>query len=106
MCIYSRPLTCCYSSLLSFVLKDLVHLTSSSSGSAYEDLAPVVSRLFHIPCAPSEGSSQGLIFSFRFNKDKAEVVCIILAHLIYSSCFGPALDNKAFLSEFNENIIV
>ncbi|KAJ7996391.1 hypothetical protein DPEC_G00236600 [Dallia pectoralis] len=37
----------------------LVHLTCSSSGSAKEDLAPVVSRLFCIPASPGEESKEG-----------------------------------------------
>ncbi|XP_010893001.1 rab proteins geranylgeranyltransferase component A 1 [Esox lucius] len=37
----------------------LVHLTCSSSGSAREDLAPVVSRLFCIPVSPGEESKEG-----------------------------------------------
>lgn len=37
----------------------LVHLTCSSSGSAHEDLAPVVSRLFHVPSSCTEESIQG-----------------------------------------------
>uniref|UniRef100_A0A6Q2Z9A3 Rab proteins geranylgeranyltransferase component A n=1 Tax=Esox lucius TaxID=8010 RepID=A0A6Q2Z9A3_ESOLU len=36
----------------------LVHLTCSSSGSAREDLAPVVSRLFCIPVSPGEESKE------------------------------------------------
>ncbi|KAF5898403.1 rab proteins geranylgeranyltransferase component A 2-like, partial [Clarias magur] len=37
----------------------LVHLTCSSSGSAHEDLAPVVSRLFHVPSSFTEEFVQG-----------------------------------------------
>ncbi|XP_060791781.1 rab proteins geranylgeranyltransferase component A 1 isoform X2 [Neoarius graeffei] len=37
----------------------LVHLTCSSSGSAHEDLAPVVSRLFHVPSSCTDDSVQG-----------------------------------------------
>ncbi|KAL7844736.1 hypothetical protein SRHO_G00232750 [Serrasalmus rhombeus] len=37
----------------------LVHLTCSSSGSAREDLAPVISRLFHVPSCPGEEPAQG-----------------------------------------------
>ncbi|GAA6074032.1 rab proteins geranylgeranyltransferase component A 1, partial [Tachysurus ichikawai] len=34
----------------------LVHLTCSSSGSAHDDLAPVISRLFHVPSSCKEES--------------------------------------------------
>ncbi|KAI4884396.1 hypothetical protein NFI96_011240 [Prochilodus magdalenae] len=37
----------------------LVHLICSSSGSAREDLAPVISRLFHVPSSPGEEPAQG-----------------------------------------------
>ncbi|XP_066501979.1 rab proteins geranylgeranyltransferase component A 1 [Hoplias malabaricus] len=37
----------------------LVHLTCMSSGSAYEDLAPVISKLFHVPSSPGEGPAEG-----------------------------------------------
>jgi len=36
------------------LLTDLVHLTCSSSGTAQEDLAPVVSQLFDVPAIPGE----------------------------------------------------
>lgn len=45
------------------LLTDLVHLTCSSSGSAQEDLAPVISRLFHVPTVPGEEPSEGNIWS-------------------------------------------
>ncbi|XP_046723538.1 rab proteins geranylgeranyltransferase component A 1 isoform X3 [Silurus meridionalis] len=40
----------------------LVHLTCLSSGSAHEDLAPVVSRLFHVPSICTEESVQEAVF--------------------------------------------
>lgn len=41
------------------LLTVLVHLTCSSSGTAQEDLAPVVSQLFDVPAIPGEEPSEG-----------------------------------------------
>lgn len=43
--------------LMSFDFIDLVHLTCQSSGSAYEDLSPLVSRLFCTPDSPDQGNT-------------------------------------------------
>ncbi|XP_062868192.1 rab proteins geranylgeranyltransferase component A 1 [Trichomycterus rosablanca] len=66
----------------------LVHLTCSSSGSAYEDLAPVVSRLFHIPSSPGEELVQG-----AEERDKPEVLWVMYFNMrdtsgLDSNCYS------------------
>lgn len=43
-------------SLITFHFVDLVHLTCQSSGSAYDDLSPLVTRMFRTPDSPDQGS--------------------------------------------------
>lgn len=54
-----KPTLIVLNCLLWSLLTDLVHLTCSSSGTAQEDLAPVVSQLFDIPVIPGEEPSGG-----------------------------------------------
>ncbi|XP_051537234.1 rab proteins geranylgeranyltransferase component A 1-like isoform X2 [Myxocyprinus asiaticus] len=49
-----RMVELCSSSMTCMPGTYLVHLTCSSSGSAQEDLAPVISQLFHIPSSPGQ----------------------------------------------------
>ncbi|XP_073727247.1 rab proteins geranylgeranyltransferase component A 1 [Misgurnus anguillicaudatus] len=55
-----RMVELCSSSMTCMPGTYLVHLTCSSSGTAQEDLAPVVSRLFHVPTVPGEEPSEGM----------------------------------------------
>ncbi|XP_051733482.1 rab proteins geranylgeranyltransferase component A 1 [Ctenopharyngodon idella] len=54
-----RMVELCSSSMTCMPGTYLVHLTCSSSGMAQEDLAPVVSQLFHVPAIPGEEPSEG-----------------------------------------------
>ncbi|XP_067231920.1 rab proteins geranylgeranyltransferase component A 1 [Chanodichthys erythropterus] len=54
-----RMVELCSSSMTCMPGTYLVHLTCSSSGMAQEDLAPVVSQLFHVPAIPGEELSEG-----------------------------------------------
>ncbi|XP_059382745.1 rab proteins geranylgeranyltransferase component A 2-like [Carassius carassius] len=54
-----RMVELCSSSMTCMPGTYLVHLTCSSSGTAQEDLAPVVSELFHISTVPGEEPSEG-----------------------------------------------
>ncbi|XP_054873435.1 rab proteins geranylgeranyltransferase component A 1 isoform X2 [Amphiprion ocellaris] len=45
----------------------LVHLTCQSVGSAYEDLSPVVTRMFHTPESPDRGSRPSVLWCLYFN---------------------------------------
>ncbi|XP_051959799.1 rab proteins geranylgeranyltransferase component A 2-like [Xyrauchen texanus] len=54
-----RMVELCSSSMTCMPGTYLVHLTCSSSGSAQEDLAPVISRLFHVPSSPGEEPEEG-----------------------------------------------
>nr|AAI54208.1 Choroideremia [Danio rerio] len=54
-----RMVELCSSSMTCMPGTCLVHLTCSSSGTAQQDLAPVVSQLFHIPTTPGEDPSEG-----------------------------------------------
>ncbi|KAI7795643.1 rab proteins geranylgeranyltransferase component A 1 [Triplophysa rosa] len=53
-----RMVELCSSSMTCMPGTYLVHLNCSSSNSAQEDLAPVVSRLFHVPSVPGEEPSE------------------------------------------------
>ncbi|XP_056118222.1 rab proteins geranylgeranyltransferase component A 1 [Rhinichthys klamathensis goyatoka] len=55
-----RMVELCSSSMTCMPGTYLVHLTCSSSGTAQEDLAPVVSQLFDVPAIPGEEPSGGL----------------------------------------------
>ncbi|XP_067279326.1 rab proteins geranylgeranyltransferase component A 1 isoform X2 [Pseudorasbora parva] len=52
-----RMVELCSSSMTCMPGTYLVHLTCSSSATAQEDLAPVVSQLFHVPAIPGEEPS-------------------------------------------------
>uniref|UniRef100_A0A671LB31 Rab proteins geranylgeranyltransferase component A n=1 Tax=Sinocyclocheilus anshuiensis TaxID=1608454 RepID=A0A671LB31_9TELE len=54
-----RMVELCSSSMTCMPGTYLVHLTCSSSGTAQEDLAPVVSELFHVSTIPGEEPSEG-----------------------------------------------
>ncbi|KAK7130748.1 hypothetical protein R3I94_016031 [Phoxinus phoxinus] len=54
-----RMVELCSSSMTCMPGTYLVHLTCSSSGTAQEDLAPVVSQLFDVPAIPGEEPSGG-----------------------------------------------
>uniref|UniRef100_A0A8C2EFJ7 CHM Rab escort protein n=1 Tax=Cyprinus carpio TaxID=7962 RepID=A0A8C2EFJ7_CYPCA len=54
-----RMVELCSSSMTCMPGTYLVHLTCSSSGTAQEDLAPVVSELFHVSTIPGEETSVG-----------------------------------------------
>ncbi|XP_051533454.1 rab proteins geranylgeranyltransferase component A 2-like isoform X2 [Myxocyprinus asiaticus] len=54
-----RMVELCSSSMTCMPGTYLVHLTCSSSGSAQEDLAPVISRLFYVPSSPGEEPEEG-----------------------------------------------
>uniref|UniRef100_A0A8C8LWM7 Rab proteins geranylgeranyltransferase component A n=1 Tax=Oncorhynchus tshawytscha TaxID=74940 RepID=A0A8C8LWM7_ONCTS len=57
-----RIIELCSSTMTCMLDTYLVHLTcSSASGSAQEDLAPVVSRLFHTPASPGEEPAEGIV---------------------------------------------
>ncbi|XP_029029930.1 rab proteins geranylgeranyltransferase component A 1 isoform X2 [Betta splendens] len=45
----------------------LVHLTCQSAGSAYEDLAPVVTRCFHTPDSPDQENRPSVLWCVYFN---------------------------------------
>lgn len=45
----------------------LVHLTCQSIGSAYDDLSPVVTRMFHMPESPDLGSRPSVLWCLYFN---------------------------------------
>lgn len=59
--VQNMPTLICPKQSVVIFLTDLVHLTCSSSGMAQEDLAPVVSQLFHVPSIPGEEPSGGKI---------------------------------------------
>ncbi|XP_058271604.1 rab proteins geranylgeranyltransferase component A 1 [Hemibagrus wyckioides] len=65
----------------------LVHLTCSSSGSAHEDLAPVVSRLFHVPNSCKEECVQG-----SEENEKPEVLWVMYFNMRDTS----GLDNSSY----------
>ncbi|XP_056302629.1 rab proteins geranylgeranyltransferase component A 1 [Danio aesculapii] len=54
-----RMVELCSSSMTCMPGTCLVHLTCSSSGTAQQDLAPVVSQLFDVPTTPGEDPSEG-----------------------------------------------
>uniref|UniRef100_A0A673MAP0 Rab proteins geranylgeranyltransferase component A n=1 Tax=Sinocyclocheilus rhinocerous TaxID=307959 RepID=A0A673MAP0_9TELE len=54
-----RMVELCSSSMTCMPGTYLVHFTCSSSGTAQEDLAPVVSELFHVSTIPGEEPSEG-----------------------------------------------
>ncbi|KAG1970015.1 rab proteins geranylgeranyltransferase component A [Pimephales promelas] len=56
-----RMVELCSSSMTCMPGTYLVHLTCSSSGTAQEDLAPVVSQLFDVPAIPGEEPCGGLV---------------------------------------------
>ncbi|XP_030649590.1 rab proteins geranylgeranyltransferase component A 1 [Chanos chanos] len=67
-----RMVELCSSSMTCMPGTYLVHLTCSSSGSARHDLAPVVSRMFHVPASPGEEPTEGedrptLLWAMYFN---------------------------------------
>ncbi|KAM9333806.1 rab proteins geranylgeranyltransferase component A 1 [Pholidichthys leucotaenia] len=45
----------------------LVHLTCQSSGSAYEDLSPLVTRMFNTPESPDQGERPSVLWCLYFN---------------------------------------
>ncbi|CAN9501212.1 unnamed protein product [Ophioblennius macclurei] len=45
----------------------LVHLTCQSSGSAYQDLSPVVTKLFNTPESPEPGERPSVLWCLYFN---------------------------------------
>ncbi|TNM84396.1 hypothetical protein fugu_008574 [Takifugu bimaculatus] len=53
--------------LMSFDFVDLVHLTCQSSGSAYEDLSPLVSRIFCTPDSPDQENCPSVLWCLYFN---------------------------------------
>ncbi|CAF97265.1 unnamed protein product, partial [Tetraodon nigroviridis] len=46
---------------------DLVHLTCQSSGSAYDDLSPLVTRMFCTPDSPDQGNCPSVLWCLYFN---------------------------------------
>ncbi|TRY59391.1 hypothetical protein DNTS_004301 [Danionella cerebrum] len=54
-----RMIELCSSSMTCMPGTFLVHLTSSSCGTAQEDLTPIVSQLFHVPAISGEEPSEG-----------------------------------------------
>uniref|UniRef100_A0A8K9X9A8 Rab proteins geranylgeranyltransferase component A n=1 Tax=Oncorhynchus mykiss TaxID=8022 RepID=A0A8K9X9A8_ONCMY len=63
-----RIIELCSSTMTCMLDTYLVHLTcSSASGSAQEDLAPVVSRLFHTPAREEESRGPTVLWALYFN---------------------------------------
>nr|XP_020469592.1 rab proteins geranylgeranyltransferase component A 1-like [Monopterus albus] len=76
---------------VNFVSVDLVHLTCQSVGSAYEDLLPVVTRLFHTPESHDQEYRPSVLWCLYFNMadgSEGRVEDYDLPSNVYV-CFGP-----------------
>ncbi|XP_065143370.1 rab proteins geranylgeranyltransferase component A 1 [Paramisgurnus dabryanus] len=90
-----RMVELCSSSMTCMPGTYLVHLTCSSSGSAHEDLAPVISRLFHVPTVPGEEPSEGTEES-----SKPSVLWVMYFNMKDTS----ALDNSSYSLPSNVHV--
>ncbi|XP_034463158.1 rab proteins geranylgeranyltransferase component A 1 isoform X1 [Hippoglossus hippoglossus] len=69
----------------------LVHLTCQSTGSAYQDLSPLVTRMFHTPESHDQGKRPSVLWCLYFNMvdgSAVEVDCHNLPSNVHV-CSGP-----------------